>query len=236
MNAISRRPRPGDRVQTVENGAPSSWILLTDGSLVITPEELARFGNGDAKRGRRELKLMVEAEREREVSNGPTARPENVRIAVEKDEDAIYELLLQDLRENAVHVAPIDEDKIRDHITAGTRKRGGIVGVIDGIDGNPVAVVILVPNQWWWSRAYYIQDIVNYVHPDHRTSRHIHDLIQFERWAADEWSSKFGYRIYLLCGVLGYKRVREKMIMYKRKFLQAGAAFLYPAPREGDGI
>lgn len=232
------RPKSGDRVQIAgtKRGAPDEWTTLADGSMVISPEELARFGNGDAQRGRRELRRLVVAEIDRKVSDGPTEKPANVRLASMKDEAAILELLLLDLKENAAVVAPIDPERVMEHIVLGTRRQGGLVGVIDGANGQPVAVVVLVPMQWWWSKAHYLQDVVNYVHPDHRVSRHIHDLIQFERWAADEWSRLFGYRIYLLCGVLGYKRVREKLIMYKRKFLQAGAAFLYPAPRDGEGI
>lgn len=239
--ALLTRPKAGDRVRAVVPNRPKGvsqieWITLEDGSMVIMPDELARFGNGDAQRGRKELRALLNAEIDRKVSDGPVTKPESVRIAGPKDEEALLELLLCDLRENATAVAPIDEERVMSHIQFGTRRKGGIVGVIDGPDGNPVATVVLAPAQWWWSRAYYIQDIVNYVHPDHRQSRHIHDLIQFERWASDEWSRLFGYRIFLLCGVLGYKRVREKMIIYKRKFLQAGAAFLYPAPREGEGL
>lgn len=207
---------------------------LADDSLLISAEELARFGNGDPKRGRRELRLILEAEKDHVIHNGPVEKPKSVRIAGPQDEAILMELLLQDLRENAERIAPIDEGRVLGHVQAGTRQMGGIVGVIDGPNGRPVALCILIPVQWWWSRSYYIQDVVNYVHPDHRASRHIHDLIQFERWIADEWSKKFGYRIYLLCGVLGFKRFKEKLIIFKRKFFQAGAAFLYPSPFAED--
>lgn len=239
MNATTlARPKEGEKVRVradhVSGG--SVYMTLDDGSMVVSPAELARLGGGDVHKGRRTLRSLLAAEVDHRVDHGPTTKPVNVRIANEKDEEAIFALLMLDLKENAVAVAPIDEDRVREHIEIGTKRKGGIVGVIDGPDKKPVAVVLLVPLQWWWSRAWYIHDIVNYVHPDHRQSRHIHDLIQFERWASDEWSRNFGYRIFLLCGVLGYKRIREKIVMYKRKFLQAGAAFIYPAPRDGEGI
>ena len=221
MNAID--PRMSSRVGET----------MRDGSLVISAEQLARLdplGEGDVARGRRELRLMLETERDDVLHNGPTEKPANVRMAGPDDEDAILELLLHDLKENAEHIAPIDNEKVLENIRAGTRQRGGITAVIDGPDRKPVAVVIMQPFQWWWSRGTYFFEIVAYVHPEHRHSRHIDDLLQFERWATDQMGTRMGYRFYLLCGVLGAWRIRAKIALYRRKFRQAGAAFVYPAP------
>lgn len=212
-------PRPGS--QTAD-----------DGSLLITEEQLRRFGDGDASRGRRELRLLLENDNDRDgpIYHGPTDKPEGVRIAGPQDEAAILDLLLMDLRENAEHIAPLDEEKILENIRAGTRQRGGIVAVIDGPGKVPVAVTIMHPCQWWWSQGWYFFEIVMFVHPEHRKSRHVDDLLQFERWAADNMTKSMGYRCYLLCGVLGAWRIRAKIALYRRKFKQAGAAFCYPAP------
>ncbi len=227
MNAISGRPTTnGKPMQSPRPGSQTA----DDGSLLITEEQLRRFGDGDASRGRRELRLLLENENDKAVYNGPTERPETVRMAGPQDEDAILALLLMDLRENAEHIAPIDEAKVLEHIRAGTRNRAGIVAVIDGPNKVPVAVTILHPFQWWWSKGWYWFEIVNFVHPDHRKSRHIDDLLQFERWAADANTAHMGYTWYLLCGVLGAWRVRATVALYRRKFRQAGAAFVYPAP------
>lgn len=213
--------------------APAIGVPMPDGALLITAEQLARLGNGDYKRGRRELRLLLESERDPPVFNGPTEKPSTVRIAVPKDEKDILELMLEDLRENAEHIAPIHEDRIMEHIRSATEKRGAIIGLIDGPRGKPVAVCMLLPCQWWFSKAYFISEALNYVHPDHRKTKHIHDLIQFERWVGDQWSKNAGFRIWVLFSVLGGKRVREKVILYKRKLFESGRFFFYPSPTQG---
>lgn len=205
-------------------------VTLEDGSLVIPPAKLARFGGGDVAKGRNELKALLEAEHDRKIRTGPATRPANVRIATEADEPAIMDLLMVNVRENAAVIAVPDPDRILLNIQLGTRQRGNIVAVIDGPDKKPVAVTILTPMQWWWSREWYFQELVNFVHPDHRKSRHIHDLIEFQRWCVDAQTKNFGHRVFLLCGVLGLHRVRSKIILYRRKLRQHGAAFLYPSP------
>jgi hypothetical protein len=220
MNALT--PHERDEAEPIGTNMP-------DGSLLITPDQLARLGAGDAKRGKRELRLILAAERDHTIHNGPTVRPPSVRIAGPADEKPLFDLLMLDLNESARDVAVISEERVLAHIRAGTRRKGGIVGVIDG-PGVPVAVTILLPYQWWWSNSHYIQEVVTFVHPDHRRSRHINDLIDFGRWVTEQWSKSFGYKLFMLCGVLGTKRVREKAILYRRRFAQVGAAFLYPSP------
>ena len=236
--AVKTLPRPATKLgQGPANKAlhaANEAFVLEDGSLVIPPEKLKRFGNGDAARGRQELRLLIEAENDREVHLGPAVKPASVRIAMPADEPAIMELLLADVRENAERIAVVDPERILSHLKLCTEQKGGICGVIDGPNGKPVAVCLLVPQQWWWSREWFIQEMVNFVHPDHRRSRHIHDLIAFERWVADAQSTGFGHRVYILMGVLGLNRVREKAILYRRKMRQVGWAFMYPCPYGDD--
>ena len=181
-------------------------------------------------KGRKELLLLLEAEKERSIPSGPTERPGKVRLAGEADENAAFDLLMMNLQENAASIAPIDPEKVAHYILMGTRKKGGMLGLIDGPDGKPVAMVLLVYAQWWWSKAWFIQDQVMYVHPDHRRSNHIDDLQKFAKWAVDAWTQDFGYRVYLLTGVLGTKRVREKIVLFRRRFATVVIACLYPAP------
>lgn len=205
--------------------------VMTDGSLLITAAQLARFGNGDATEGRKQLRLMLENESDR-PEHQPTeiVCPKTIRMAGPDDEPAILDLLLQDLRENAEHIAPVDEARVMETIRAGTRQRGGLVAVIDGPDKKPVAVTILHPVAWWWSNGFHWFEIVNFVHVDHRRSHHADDLLKFQRWASDSMSKKMGAQFYLVCGVLGAWRVRAKIALYRRYFQQAGAAFVFPTP------
>lgn len=204
---------------------------MTDiGSMTIPAEALARFGRGDAAKGRKELRLLLAAEPEGQLMSGPTKRPAGVRVATKDDEKACLDLLTLDIGQNGAHIAPMDEEKILAHIQTATRGRGGIIGVIDGPEAKPVAIVVLMPFQWWWSQGWYLQELVNFVHPEHRKSRHVDDLLDFAKWASDHLSKLNGYRTHLLCGCLGAWRVQAKIALYRRKFMQAGAAFVYPAP------
>lgn len=208
---------------------------ITDAGFLVSNEQLARLGGGDVKRGRRVLRGLIMDERDPVVHYGPTGKPDRVRIAGPDDEQDIYDLCLVDLKENALTVAPLDDDSVVGHIHAGTRSKGGICAVIDGPDGIPVAVCILEPCKWWWSRSWHILKVVDFVHPDHRGGSYAKDLIQFQKWVADEWSRNFGYRVYLLNGVISTKRTRDKVRLYKRMANYVGAFFIYPMPPEPKG-
>lgn len=241
--ALQERPRAGDRVRadvrrrTSEGvSTRSEMITLPDGCMVLTAEDLALLGNGDAAAGRRELRLMLEMERDRSYTVNPTpaAKPPNVRGAREADEPALVKLFMKDVTENAAHIAPADEERILHMIQIATQGKLGLCGVIDGPDGQPVAACVMHHFAWWWSRAYAVQEIALYVDSDYRNKGYLDDLLQFEKWAVDAWTKGFGYRVYLLCGVLGVHRIRAKIVAYRRKFRQCGAAFVYPSPYPSD--
>jgi hypothetical protein len=152
-----------------------------------------------------------------------------VRLAGPRDEPAILDLLLADLEENASAIAPPDIKRITSLIEVGTRKRGGFTLVIDGKPGQPVAVAILTPDSWWWSRATFLREIVLYVAPEARNARAGADLLKYECWLADRLSESQGERVYLLSGVTGTKRIDAKMRLYSRSMNQVGAFYVYPA-------
>lgn len=202
--------------------------LLADGARV-SPEQLCRLGSGDPQAGVRQLRMMIAAETERKVSAGPIERPANVRFAIDSDEDAIVECLLRDAAENASQIAPPSRERIMALVQAGTRKQGGIIGIIDGDDG-PAAVCVLTPAQWWWSDAWYLMDVVTYVSPEHRNGKLIDDLIDFERWLADQWTEQCGYRVFLITGVMGTRKLREKFLVWWQRLTEVGRAYCYPPP------
>jgi hypothetical protein len=195
---------------------------------VITADQLMRLGEGDRNAGLRQLRLIIACESERKVSKGPIVKPGNVRLAGPDDEAAILSRLLEDVSENAAHIAPPSEAHIRAYID--TQSRRSVVGVIDGDDGRPAAICVLVGAQWWWSDHWYLMEVCNYVHPDHRRSSYIDDMIDFERWLSDQWSEQYGYRVYLVAGVMGTRRLRAKIALYWRRMTEVGRAYLYPPP------
>lgn len=240
--ALQERPRAGDRVRAdvrrrASEGVStrSEMITLPDGCMVLTADDLALLGNGDASAGRRELRLMLEMERDRSYVHKPvTERPKNVRGATEKDEQALLALFMKDVAENAAHVAVPHEESVLEVIQAATRNKRGIIGVIDGPDGKPAGACIIHYAKFWWSKSWFLQDIALYVDSDHRKSGYINDLLEFQKWVSDETTKGFGYTAPLICGVLGTHRVRSKIMLYRRKFRQVGAGFMYPSPYERD--
>ena len=216
----------------VEERMSNAIGVATETGMFITNEQLARL-DPDLHTARKMIRQMLMDLKDPKVIRGPTAKPANVRIAGPKDELAVYDLVLLDLEENA-KVAPIDPSSIKQLIMQGTRKQGGIVAVIDGPDGKPVAVQILTTEKWWWSKARHISKVVDFVHPDHRQSMHAQHLIQFAKWVADQWTVEFGYQMYLLAAVLGTKRTRDKVRAYGRRMTNVGGFFIYPYPLPWD--
>lgn len=203
-----------------------------EGGMFISDQQLLRL-NSDLPKARRMIRQMLMDAKEPRIVRGPTEKPADVRIAGPNDEMAIYELLKMD-HEECGRFAPLSPQKLQNIIMRGTRRQGGIVAVIDGPNGKPVAVQVLVTEEWWWSEQRFISKVADYVHPDHRQSTHAAHLIQFAKWVTDQWSQNFGYQMYLLPAVLGTKRVKEKIRLYARHVTQAGAFFLYPWPYPWD--
>lgn len=226
--------RPRSRTNGITQ-SPKGGVTNDDLSLLVTEEQLRRFGDGDAKRGRSELRALLAEAKDGPNFSGPVRyQPIAVRRADPADEPALLELWLTDLRSNAEHVAQIDEQKVMENIRYATQRRGGILGLIEE-EGVPVGMVLLFPMQWHWSHAWFLQEMVLYVHPDHRKSHHADDLAQWSKWCADEMTREFGYKVHLLNGVLGAWNVHRKIAFYRRKFQQVGAVFVYPSPfSKGD--
>lgn len=201
---------------------------------IVPHDVIAKLGGGDEKLGRRRMRLMVCDLLDRKPINGPTDKPASVRIATEADEPALLDLLLTDLHENGKHIALISEKRIMQTVRMGTRREGGIVAVIDGPENKPIAACCLIPMQWWWSEARYVQEVFLYTHPDHRKSHHSAALLQFEKWVVDEWTRGFGYPVYLLAGVTSAERFREKVRLYRRHLNEVGGFFVYPSVAIGD--
>jgi hypothetical protein len=199
------------------------------GPLSVSVEALEKLGKGSRRDGRHWLLTWIRNETHARPISGPTARPANVRIANEADEVALLHLMLLDVKENALPIAEASPDKVLEHIQMGTRRKLGILGVIDGPDGKPVASVLLAPFQWWWSRAYFLQEVWAFVHPDFRKSRHAEDLMKFAKWAADSWSMDYGYRVFLFQGVTTITGAPRKVSFYSRFTNYCGGFFIYPA-------
>lgn len=222
-----------NRTQYLKQPADGTKIDAA-GGLYVSAEVLARFGEGDAAVGRKELRALLAADKASPAHSGPVNDPPaSVRIAGPRDEEEILKLLVLDLETHAAKIAPVDQEKVLEYIRCGTRQRGGFTCVI----GRPiVAVMILVPTQWWWSQGWFWQEQVAFVHPDHRNSRYASDLLDYAKWVSTSFTRKTGTPWRLLAGIMANWRMHGKIAFYRRKVWQTGALFLYPPAPNGEHL
>lgn len=148
-----------------------------------------------------------------------------VRIAGQEDAAGLWALLHLMHDENGV--APIDDEKLKWTLARGLARDKAVIGVIGDV-GAPVASVGLYAGEWWYSTEQHLEDLWNFVHPEHRRSTYAKDLIQFAKRASDDLG------IPLLMGVLSTERTKAKVRLYERQLPFAGAIFLYPGVKAED--
>jgi hypothetical protein len=157
------------------------------------------------------------------LSEGVRADFAGVRLARPEDEEPVYRLLLELYAENAL--LPMSERKVREAITAGTRGKGGIVGVIDGPQGIEASIGMTF-SSFWYTEAVHLNELWCFVHPDHRQSTHAKRLIEFGKWCADRLSQS-GTCVPLLLGVVTRHRLLPKLRLFLRQAPQVGALFMH---------
>jgi GNAT superfamily N-acetyltransferase len=141
-----------------------------------------------------------------------------VRTATSADEEAIMTLCRLLHEENGQF--SMSEAKVRDALRQGLERRGGIIGVIDGADGLE-AVILMSIGQLWYSDDWMLEEMFNFVHPDHRRSSHAKRLIEY----AKECATHLG--IPLMIGVLSNHRTEAKVRLYERLLPKSGAYFIF---------
>lgn len=146
-------------------------------------------------------------------------RPKNVRPARPGDEDNLFDLLCLAYKENAPF--SMSDKKVRAIIEAATSDKEIIVGVVDAPDGKIAASVGAIFTQWWYTEDFHIDELWNFVHPDHRRSTHAKDLISYMKWVSDMMDMT------LHMGVLTTTRVEAKVRLYGRQMQQTGAFFMH---------
>lgn len=117
--------------------------------------------------------------------------------------------------------------KVIDKIMHGCRNEGVSIGIIKDHKGNIEAASGLELDCYWYSSSYFLNELLNYVHPDHRRSRHAQALLKFQKDTSDLISKTFGYKVPILPGILTRKRLEPKIRLFQREFPQVGAIFGY---------
>lgn len=165
------------------------------------------------------------------VPNTPapkTAFPSIVRLGAPADEEEILRLMYAAFDEQPIF--PLNEAKMRHEIRRAVNRDGGVIGVIPGKDGRLEGYLLAVLSTYWYSDAWHIEELTNFVHPDHRHPGHAKALIEFAKWFAEQMN------IPLLMGILSTKRLEAKIRLYKRQVTQAGAVFVYNTGHVNDQL
>lgn len=160
----------------------------------------------------------------------PENPPARVRVATEADEDALYELL-KGLEEDNGLGWPHDEERVRHHIELGTRRRGGIHGVIDDPANKTDAIKLVgsvgvIFNQPWYAKDWFWHELWLFVLPQHRRGTgYADDLRQWMRWYQHAFEKANGARVPFFTSVTSRKRLDAKIRWWRRWGTQVGAIF-----------
>jgi hypothetical protein len=141
---------------------------------------------------------------------------DGVRFGALADEHALLDLLTLAHAENGLFTQ--DNDRVRAMIHRATSRDHACVGVIEGAAGLEGAIM-MVMSQFWYSQDWHLEEVVNFVHPDHRRTTHAKRLLEFARWI----QQRLG--IPLLAGILTLHRLEPKIRLYQRTLPQVGAVF-----------
>lgn len=149
-----------------------------------------------------------------------------VRIATRDDEPEIIRLLHLMHAENGM--MPLDEDCAREVFARAFNRQGGIIGVI-GEPGDIQAMLYLLVTRFWFTRDNHLEELFNYVRPDHRKSDFADTLITFAKKCSDDIG------IPLVIGVMTNRHMAQKVRLYRKSLgYPAGAFFVYGAKWVND--
>lgn len=155
-------------------------------------------------------------------------KPENVRLAIPSDEDAVYRLLLKLHEDNSIGYA-YEEEAVRTYIKNGTERRGGFVAVIDAPDrpGEISASVGLHFGQFWYSSKHYMAETWLFVDPDYRRGTgYADDLMNWVRWLKDAFNASSPDHLEFFTSVSSRKRLAQKAKWWARRGELIGHIFL----------
>lgn len=120
--------------------------------------------------------------------------PQGLRMAVAGDEGRLFTLFCMAHAENGY--GDLDPVPVKAAIERGCRGDGCVIAVVDGPERIEAAVGLHPEKRWYSTNApenYYHSDLLVYVHPLHRKSRHAMKLLRFAQW----WEQETGLPVML---------------------------------------
>ena len=109
--------------------------------------------------------------------------PSNVVLAKPGDESKIFDFFVLAQQDNGFF--PISSKKVIDVIMRGCRNEFASIGLIKDHLGNIEAASGICMENAWYSDVYFLSELLNFVHPDHRKSRHAQALMKFQKDTAN---------------------------------------------------
>lgn len=142
-----------------------------------------------------------------------------VRIAGPKDEDALFDLLMDLRRDNNSFGFQVDDDRVREHIRLGTQSIGGAHGVIDAPDqfGVLAGSIGMIFDRWWFSNEWGLAQIWLFVRPEYRKGTGYADaLVEWAKEIRSALARRTGHRIRLANSVISEERLEIKLRFWRR--------------------
>ena len=154
--------------------------------------------------------------------------PSVIRKAMPYDAPEIWRLFLQTHRENGLFVISpfkvtefldraLHPERIPPHDT-GVRAQIGVIGP----PGKLEALAFVLIAQFWYSDEFHLEELLVYVDPECRKSRHAITCLKWMKGLADE------LKIPLMTGIISKNRTAAKIRLYARMLPRIGAFYLYP--------
>lgn len=154
-----------------------------------------------------------------------------IRLAQPSDEPELLHLFRMMHAEGGYR--RLDIDCVREVFARAFEKKGGILAVI-GVPGQIRSMMYLLITRHYYTRDNHLEELWNWVHPNHRNSDYSKLMIEYAKKCSDDISegsvAKGGEKVPLVMGVLTNKRMSAKVRLYRRFFgMPYGAFFLHNA-------
>ena len=144
-----------------------------------------------------------------------------VRLATREDEPEILRLL--ELMHAECGILSLDLQSARSVFARAFDRQGGIIGVVGPRD-DIHAMIYLMLTRFWYTQDDHLEELFNFIRPDHRKSDYATTMIEFAKKCSDEIG------VPLFIGVLTNQRMAGKIRLYRRSLgYPAGAFFVHNA-------
>lgn len=115
----------------------------------------------------------------------------------------------------------MSDQKVWSYLEKAFNRQGAVIGVI-GTTHLEASICMIISN-FWYSEDWHVEELWNFVRPQHRKTDNAKELIAFGQRCADEIG------IPLVIGVMSNERTEAKVRLYRRKLGEpSGAFFVYP--------